>query len=207
MKLAQAVKAEAADGTEQIVYYNAGVGTGDLIDKFLGGVFGRGLRNNVKRAYAFLSLNYEPGDEIYIFGFSRGAYTARALAGVIGASGIVKKEEYEKFEVAWNFYRVPPHVRKPVKDAEVKAVAAPADTSMSKKVEDVTKKIAQSAYPEVVEYIELAAQDKLHVEAKVRCVGVWDTVGSYGIPAGIGLGALSRIFTAAATRLPRHADR
>jgi uncharacterized protein (DUF2235 family) len=139
VKLAQAVKAEAADGTEQIVYYNAGVGTGDLNDQFLGGVLGRGRRNNVKRAYAFLSLNYEPGDEIYIFGFSRGAYTARALAGVIGASGIVKKEEYEKFEVAWNFYRVPPHVRKPVKDAEVKAVAAPADTSMSKKVEDVTK--------------------------------------------------------------------
>src|SRR5262245_53632056 len=45
---------------------NAGVGTGDLVDRILGGFFGRSLRNNVKRAYAFLSLNYAPGDEIYI---------------------------------------------------------------------------------------------------------------------------------------------
>src|SRR6516225_2970885 len=97
VKIAQAIKAQATDGTKQVVYCNPGVGTGDLVDRFLGGVFGRGLRNNVKRAYAFLSLNYEPGDEIYIFGFSRGAYTARALAGVIGASGILKKEEFHQF--------------------------------------------------------------------------------------------------------------
>src|SRR5262245_48239000 len=84
VKLAQAVKPDAADGTAQVVYYNSGVGTGGPVDRILGGIFGCGIKANVKRALAFLALNYQRGDEIYIFGFSRGAYSARALAGVIG---------------------------------------------------------------------------------------------------------------------------
>jgi uncharacterized protein (DUF2235 family) len=86
VRVAQAVKSLAEDGTAQVVYYNAGVGSGGPLDQFLGGVFGVGLRNNVKRGLAFLSLNWDPeelpgtpdADEIYIFGFSRGAYSARA---------------------------------------------------------------------------------------------------------------------------------
>src|ERR1043165_5524983 len=101
VRLAQSIQPCAKDGTTQISYYQSGVGTGDAIDRVLGGVFGRGIRDGVKRAYAFISLNYEPGDHIYIFGFSRGAYTARALAGLIGASGVLRKEHYEQFEVAW----------------------------------------------------------------------------------------------------------
>src|SRR5262249_18098908 len=86
VRVAQAVKPGSSDGITQVVYYNAGVGSGGPIDRFLGGVFGAGLRDNVKRGLAFLSLNWEApaegerADEIYIFGFSRGAYTARALA-------------------------------------------------------------------------------------------------------------------------------
>jgi len=163
VRLAQAVRPLAADGTPQVVYYNSGVGTGDALDKLLGGVVGRGLRANVKRAYAFLSLNYEPGDEIYVFGFSRGAYTARAVAGVVCASGILRKEHFDNFEVAWNFYRQPPTARR---TGGTKAVAAYRQN-----------------------------ERKLHTAARVRCVGVWDTVGSYGVPAGIGLGAFARYFT------------
>ena len=100
VRMAQAIKSVAEDGTTQVVYYNAGVGSGGPIDRFVGGVFGAGLRNNVKRGLAFLSLNWEPeeppdnpvADEIYIFGFSRGAYSARALAGVIGAIGGIPRQ-------------------------------------------------------------------------------------------------------------------
>src|SRR5262249_58649660 len=98
VRMAQAVKSVASDGVEQVVYYNAGVGSGGPLDQFLGGVFGVGLRNNVKRGLAFLSLNWDPdgNDEIYIFGFSRGAYSARALAGVIGSvRGIPKQKPFE----------------------------------------------------------------------------------------------------------------
>jgi uncharacterized protein (DUF2235 family) len=88
VRLGQAVrKVSKKDGKPQMVYYNAGVGSGGPVDRFLGGVFGVGLRNNVKRGLAFLALNWDPdgNDEIYIFGYSRGAYSARALAGVIGS--------------------------------------------------------------------------------------------------------------------------
>jgi uncharacterized protein (DUF2235 family) len=192
VKIAQAVRTVASDDVEQIVYYNSGVGTGDLLDRVLGGVFGRGLRATVKRAYAFLCLNFQPGDEIYIFGFSRGAYTARALAGVIGTAGILKKEDYEQFEVAWNYYRLKPAVRRALEALDLR---------MFVREPRPIERLAQlardpSSHRSIADYVRFASDGRIHVEAKIRCVGVWDTVGSYGIPAGAGLGALSRVFTA-----------
>lgn len=68
------------DGSPQIIHYDEGVGTGDL-DQFRGGMFGTGLIDNVREAYRFLIFNYDPGDEIYVFGFSRGAYSAPTFVG------------------------------------------------------------------------------------------------------------------------------
>jgi Uncharacterized alpha/beta hydrolase domain (DUF2235) len=76
---------------DQLCYYHPGVGTGaGLMDKLAGGSFGTGLSNNVKSAYAWLAANYRPGgeDAICLFGFSRGAFTVRSLAGMIGACGL-----------------------------------------------------------------------------------------------------------------------
>ena len=71
-----------------MVLYLPGVGTaGYRTDKILGGAFGLGLTNNVLNAYRFLSINYQPGDEIYILGFSRGAYTAGRLPAWSARSG------------------------------------------------------------------------------------------------------------------------
>src|SRR5690606_26256672 len=72
------------DGIHQVSSYGQGVGTGSSLDKLTGGAFGKGLDDNLYSAYRFLMLNYQPGDEIFLFGFSRGAYTARSLAGRCG---------------------------------------------------------------------------------------------------------------------------
>src|ERR1700722_328584 len=72
-------------GKEHIIYYERGVGTG-AFDRFKGGAFGYGLPRNIRHAYKFLSFWYEPGDEIFIYGFSRGAYTARSLVGYLSAA-------------------------------------------------------------------------------------------------------------------------
>jgi hypothetical protein len=146
VRFAQSVM-PVAEGVPQIAYYNAGVGTDGPVDKVLGGVFGVGLKRNVQRAYMFTALNYQHGDEIYIFGFSRGAYTARAVAGIIGRVGLVYPRHFDRFEDVWDNYR-------------------------ARKQTD----LADRTVP-------------------IKCVGVWDTVGSYGIPAGYGLGALARMFT------------
>lgn len=84
-------------------YYDPGVGTG-MLDSVTGGGFGIGLDANVRQAYNWLVDNYNEGDEIYIFGFSRGAYTARSLMGFIGACGLVKRGAPLMVSQMWNSY-------------------------------------------------------------------------------------------------------
>jgi uncharacterized protein (DUF2235 family) len=91
----------------QIVYYQSGVGTGaDLVQRVLGGSVGLGLSRNVRDAYGFVAANYCPRDEIFLFGFSRGAYTARSVAGLIGYAGLLQKTDMDDFVVAWEGYRL-----------------------------------------------------------------------------------------------------
>jgi len=173
-KIQAFIKATAADGTLQHVHYHDGVGTeGDLIQKLLGGFIGLGLKKIIQDVYEFIVADYAAGDELYIVGFSRGAYAARALAGLIGASGIQRKLDANVFEVAWQHYRVAPAVRKQPQTA------------------------GSSDRKTLADYNMLATKQSFHDTRTITCVGVWDTVGSYGIPAGIGLAALARYFTLA----------
>jgi uncharacterized protein (DUF2235 family) len=101
---------------EQRVYYHTGVGTGlSTRDRLIGGLTGSGLGHNVRSAYRYLSQHYAEGVEIYLFGFSRGAFTARSLAGYIGASGLLKADHCspENERRAWQYYRTPPDDRFP----------------------------------------------------------------------------------------------
>ncbi|AFZ23841.1 hypothetical protein Cylst_1558 [Cylindrospermum stagnale PCC 7417] len=103
VKLAQSVKPIASDGVTQIVFYDEGIGTEG--QKLLGGITGLGIDRNIEDGYRFLSLNYVPGDEIYLFGFSRGAYTVRSLAGMIYCSGLLKRPYVTKTHEAYELYR------------------------------------------------------------------------------------------------------
>src|SRR4028118_266391 len=103
VKLAQSVKPIASDGVPQIVFYDEGVGTDS--NKLLGGATGLGIDRNIEDAYRFLSLNYIAGDEIYLFGFSRGAYTVRSLAGMIYCSGLLSRRYITKASEAYELYR------------------------------------------------------------------------------------------------------
>ena len=83
-----------ADDTlpRQIVYYDNGVGTENFKPlAALGGAFGIGVWQNVKDLYTFVCRNFQPGDQIYGFGFSRGAFTMRLLMGLIGKCGISRR--------------------------------------------------------------------------------------------------------------------
>lgn len=82
------VAAADGNGVVQHAYYDTGVGT-KWYDKFRGGVVGSGLTGKVQDAYEWLVKEYDEGDEIFIFGFSRGAYTARSLAGLISRCGLL----------------------------------------------------------------------------------------------------------------------
>ncbi|ETI26249.1 hypothetical protein G647_03026 [Cladophialophora carrionii CBS 160.54] len=96
---------------EQIIYYQPGVGTG-LGDQIRGGVYGAGLSANIRAAYAFLAHNYDSngpdpnvkGDEIFFFGFSRGAYTARSIAGLVTKLGLLTKRGMDWFPQVYDEY-------------------------------------------------------------------------------------------------------
>ncbi|WP_404788588.1 DUF2235 domain-containing protein [Altericista sp. CCNU0014] len=104
LKLSQIVLEVDALGVPQQVYYQEGLGT-RWYDRWVGGIFGWGIDKHITEAYRFLCLNYNPGDEIYCFGFSRGAYTVRSLVGLIYCSGLLKPSNIQKIPEAYRIYR------------------------------------------------------------------------------------------------------
>jgi uncharacterized protein (DUF2235 family) len=105
-KIFEAICNSAEDNTKQIKFYDAGIGAeGSLYSKLLDGSTGRGLDENILDCYKFISWNYEQGDEIYLFGFSRGAYTSRSLAGLIYNSGLIKNNDLTLVHKAYEMYR------------------------------------------------------------------------------------------------------
>lgn len=107
VRLVRCIAPQAANGMPQIAWYHSGVGTGNPLDRLLGGGVGVGLAPNIRAAYAFLVNNYVDGDEIFLFGFSRGAYTARCLGGLIGVLGLLHPREMGDFMEAWEWYQIP----------------------------------------------------------------------------------------------------
>ena len=87
----ESIAASDSAGVQQVKWYDEGVGT-KWYDRFIGGTIGVGLDLNIIQGYEFLAKHYEAGDDIYILGFSRGAYTARSLVGMIRNCGLVRNE-------------------------------------------------------------------------------------------------------------------
>src|SRR6516164_10697681 len=144
------IKANATDGTAQHVHYHDGVGSeGDFLQKLLGGAIGLGLKKIIQDVYEFLVSDYAAGDEIYICGFSRGAYAARAWAGLIGASGVARRPNPELFKVAWEYYRVRPASRQQPR------AATSADRS------------------KIAKYKSTAQGEAFYDSRSIKCVAVW----------------------------------
>jgi uncharacterized protein (DUF2235 family) len=109
-KVARAILARAPDGIDQVVYYHDGVGTSGGVDKYSGGAFGDGIEANVRDLYRFILYNYEPkdsqgrADDLFFFGFSRGAFTVRTLAGFMKKIGLMQKDDDYYIPEAWEVY-------------------------------------------------------------------------------------------------------
>lgn len=103
LRMARAVQPLAPDGTEQVAFYDWGVGTDRK--KIAGGISGAGIDKNIMDCYRFLVHNYDPGDQLYFFGFSRGAYTARSLGGFIRNCGLLRREHASRIPEAFDLYR------------------------------------------------------------------------------------------------------
>jgi uncharacterized protein (DUF2235 family) len=105
-RFAWSIKPVDAKGITQIVYYQSGVGTeGSKTSQIASGALGMGLSRNMRDAYSFICHNYCEGDEIFLFGFSRGAYTARCVGGLIGFAGLIGKRDLDRFLELWKAYK------------------------------------------------------------------------------------------------------
>ena len=112
-RIARAVSASSlSEGTPQLTLYLRGIGsTGIGLQRLLGGITGSGIDDNIRSAYMFLAQNYVPAsggrkaDEIYIFGYSRGAFAARSLCGLIGCTGLLDRRHLARLPQAWTYYR------------------------------------------------------------------------------------------------------
>jgi uncharacterized protein (DUF2235 family) len=161
----------AADGSEVVLFYDAGVGT-DWFSRLLGGGAGVGLSDNVRDAYHFLGHNFVPDSEIYLFGFSRGAYTARSLCGFIKAAGLLDQPSAKD---VWRAYM----------DRYVTAAHASAGVVARPFGWDVDKIrgwLVEKAGDAVGRLGADVATLPTHGDVKIKFIGVYDTVGALGVP-------------------------
>ncbi|GAB7366492.1 hypothetical protein MBLNU230_g8285t1 [Neophaeotheca triangularis] len=189
-RISRAIASEDDDHHPQIVYYQAGVGTGiGLYSQLMGGGTGLGLAENIREAYSFLASNYSEHeklaadhDSIFLIGFSRGAFTARSLGGFIGAVGILKKDAMAHFyEIFTDWENAGSSNYTPT---FFDSYFSHPEEYMPEKVKPDSKLASDpSRINEYMdEYRRLLLDLSLTQEANVKIIGVWDTVGALGIP-------------------------
>lgn len=157
---------------DQIVYYDEGVGnSGFRPIAILGSVFGVGLRRNVLELYSFLCRNYRSGDRIFIFGFSRGAFTARFLAALIASEGLVP-------------YRSEADLARQVKDAFRAFVGLKGPFWPPMAILLPLWRLLVGSLLLLVRLLpgQHRYERKRNRQVSIRFVGVWDTVAAYGGP-------------------------
>ena len=107
VKMARAIATKnVTPNPPQVIYYDTGVGTGGILDRVVGGITGHGISENIRKAYRWLIENFQHDDRIYLFGFSRGAYSVRSLAGLIGICGIPQQQEHSLNEFVRQAYAI-----------------------------------------------------------------------------------------------------
>lgn len=146
LRLSRAVAPSALGQTRQVVFYDWGVGSDRK--KLSGGISGTGIDKNIMDCYRFIVQNYDKGDELYFFGFSRGAYTVRSLAGLIRNCGVLKRKYAHHIPKAFALYR----------------------------------QRGTSAFPDEKIAKTMRAEYCVANKTPIQFVGVWDTVGTLGIP-------------------------
>ena len=177
VRLAQAMRSEDDAGVTQVAVYVPGVGTGDGVtalsrwqDKLLGGALGWGLTENIVEAYRHLVFLYEPGDEIFIFGFSRGAYTARSLSGFIRSTGIIARDDLALLPRAVKRYRT-----RGKDDFNPRS-----ESSLAFRAREMRSRVATGGADEN-DWRRAKGLPEVP-ELRISYLGVWDSVGALGVP-------------------------
>ncbi|WP_043283542.1 phospholipase effector Tle1 domain-containing protein [Reyranella massiliensis] len=167
---AEGVVPMASGAIAQVIFYDEGVGT-RRFEKLTGGMFGHGLVDNMSDAYRFLIFNYTVGDEIYIFGFSRGAFTARSFASLLSTCGILLRSKASQVTEAIKLYQA--------------RTDSPeyADRILQFRKEH-SPQVCVSEDEDAWRCANLPGYSAGSVpRLQIAYLGVWDTVGALGVPS------------------------
>ena len=158
------------DGIPQLIHYDEGVGTSDL-EQVRGGMFGYGLMGNVREAFRFLIFNYDPGDEIYVFGFSRGAFSARTFIGFIRHVGPLHRLHAGRIDEALKLY-----------EERLKSKAGSAE-AMRRFRATYSDKVCIGQQDEDWRCSNTPGYNAGSApQMTIKYLGVWDTVDALGLP-------------------------
>lgn len=156
----------------QIVFYQAGVGT-SWMQHLAGGLTGKGMTGNIRDAYSFICNNYEEGDEIFLFGFSRGAFTVRCLStllrtiGILNASGLahfysISEDWKHQKDKSWPLFRTP-------------FIDEPWGSAKEARPSPNTVVAGKNLYVDKLKELDFLRCDQAPIG--IKACGVWDTVG------------------------------
>ncbi len=168
---AASIERITADGIAQIIHYDEGVGTG-VREKYTGGIFGAGLDVNLREAYRFLLFNYDPGDHIHVFGFSRGAFTARTFVGLLRHVGPLRRLHVDRIDAAIARYKA-------------RDRSGPANLSALRKFRaDYANGVCVNTDDDAWRCANIEGYNAGSAPLMtVKFLGVWDTVAAMGVPA------------------------
>lgn len=162
-RIGWAIKDTSRDGIPQVVKYQAGVGThGGRVSRVIGGATGAGLKENVREAYTYVANNYRDGDEIFLMGFSRGAFTARSVGAMIGDLGLLTRAALPYFGEIFEDYQ------------------HRSDERYISQYADIPFRDKGAFDKHYVTELERMGMTRTRIPIKAICC--WDTVGSLGIP-------------------------
>ncbi|KAK6386667.1 hypothetical protein LTR65_008866 [Meristemomyces frigidus] len=164
-RLCRALLPRSDDGIPQIVYYQAGLGSqNNIYSHFIGGYLGSGISENIREAYAFICSNYEEGDEIYLVGFSRGAFTARSVGAFIAEVGLLTAVGLD------SFYPI-------FKDWENQV-----DTKYKPQYGSSAWPVRRPSFNDPSYMPKLVEAGLTTPNIPIKAIAVWDTVGTLGVP-------------------------
>lgn len=182
-RIARCVAKKDSSGIPQISFYQAGIGTYDLLDKIAGGATGLGLSEHIREAYQFIAANYdqEAGDEIFLVGFSRGSFTARSIAAFINDVGLITPTGMQYFYPIFEDWE---NQQMPGYKSHFNNYPFPGPRP------NLNDPNGQREYVGKLQQLGYTTPD-----VKIKAIACYDTVGSLGIP---------RIGIFAANKAPYH---
>ena len=157
-------------GNTQISFYQSGIGTYDILDKWVGGVSGLGLSEHIREAYQFIAANFDQqaGDEIFLVGFSRGSFTARSIASFINDVGLITPQGMQFFYPIFEDWE---NQLKPNYETHFPNLPFPGPRP------SLCNEQGQAAYRSRLQALGFTIPN-----VRIKAVACYDTVGALGIP-------------------------